>query len=192
MRTIVGLFEDYRDADNAIEMLNARGFDRGAISVVAREPYVREHIQGVHEHVGVTAGEGAAGGAAVGGLAGLLAGIGALVVPGVGPVITAGTLAAALGVTAVGAGIGAVTGGLLGALINLGVPEEEAHFYAEGVKRGGVLVTVQTRNERAEEVEKILRGANAIDVEKRRRAWQADGWSRYDETAEAGEDYPRL
>jgi hypothetical protein len=190
MRTVVGLFEDYHDADNAIDMLHTRGFDHNAISVVAREAYVREHLQ--HEHVGVTAGEGAAGGAAVGGLAGLLAGIGALVVPGVGPVITAGTLAAALGVTAVGAGVGAVTGGLLGALMEAGVPEADAHFYAEGVKRGGVLVTVQTEDQRASEAEKILLGANAIDVERRRQAWQEQGWSRYDEKTKVGKDYPRL
>src|SRR5690606_26843391 len=79
--------------------------------------------------------KGATGGAAIGGVLGLLAGVASLSIPGFGPFIAAGPIASALG----GAGIGAVAGGVIGALTNMGVPEEEAHYYAEGVRRGGTL-----------------------------------------------------
>ena len=82
-------------------------------------------------------------------IAGLLVGIGALAVPGIGPVLAFGPLAAAIGATAAGAGLGAAAGGIIGALVGLGIPEEDANFYAEGVKRGGVLVTVRADDARA-------------------------------------------
>jgi hypothetical protein len=85
----------------------------------------------------VTGAETGAGvGTAVGGAAGLLAGLGLLAIPGVGPVVAAGWLVA----TAVGAVAGAATGGLIGGLTGAGVSEDDAHVYAEGVRRGGSLV----------------------------------------------------
>ncbi len=67
------------------------------------------------------AAAGAGVGAVLGGLAGLLVGIGALAIPGIGPIIAAGPLAATLA----GAGLGAATGGVIGALADAGVPEEK-------------------------------------------------------------------
>ncbi|HEX9440085.1 MAG TPA: hypothetical protein VF909_10395, partial [Roseiflexaceae bacterium] len=104
-------------------------------------------------------------------------------------VIAAGTLATALGTTAVGAGIGAAAGGLLGALVGLGIPREDAEFYAEGIKRGGVLVTVQASDDRASEALNIMRGANAVDVDTQRNAWRQSGWSEFDETTYPDENY---
>ena len=75
----------------------------------------------------------------MGGTAGLPAGLGLLAIPGLGPVVAAGWLAA----TAVGAAAGAATGGIVGALTEAGVSEEEAHSYAEGVRRGGTLVSAR-------------------------------------------------
>jgi hypothetical protein len=85
------------------------------------------------------AGKGAGIGAGLGGAAGLLAGLGLLAIPGLGPVVAAGWLAA----TAVGAAAGAATGGLVGALTEAGVSKEEAPLYAEGVRRGGTLVSAR-------------------------------------------------
>jgi len=102
-------------------------------------------------------------------------------------VLAAGTMATALGSAAAGAGIGAaagaVTGGLVGALMDVGLPEEDAHFYAEGVRRGGVLVTVHADDTRASIATGIMRQANAVDVNTQRDAWRAEGWERFDETA---------
>src|SRR5919107_1694440 len=91
------------------------------------------------------------------------AGLGALGTPGLGPSVAAGWLVAAL----TGAGIGAAAGGLLGALTGAGVSEEHAHVYAEGVRRGGNLVTVRADESRATEAEGIVARHNAVDTEAR-------------------------
>src|SRR5262245_54880675 len=140
MKTVVGLFEYYQDAERALNELNTRGFGKTDISTAARGRTLQEHDGGREVAVAESAGAGAIGGTAVGGIAGLLVGIGALAIPGVGPVLAVGPLLTAIGSTAADAGIGAATGGMIGALVGLGIPEEEANFYAEGVKRGGVLV----------------------------------------------------
>ena len=80
---------------------------------------------------------GASLGTVLGGGAGLLAGLGMLAIPGLGPVVAAGWLASTL----VGAGVGAAAGGVVGALTDAGVSHEDAHAYAEGINRGGTLVT---------------------------------------------------
>jgi len=193
MKTVVGLFENYTDADRAVSELNTRGFNRNEISVAARDSALRDRVVGTageERAVAESAGAGAVGGAVVGGLGGLLVGLGALAIPGVGPVIAAGTLATALGSTAAGAGIGAAAGGLIGALVGLGIPEDDAHFYAEGVKRGGVLVTVQASDDRATEALNIMRKARAVDVDTQRQTWSESGWAgRFDETIDPDDRY---
>jgi hypothetical protein len=102
-----------------------------------------------------------------------------LAIPGIGPVIAAGHLPG-FG----GAGAGAIAGGLIGALVNIGVPEDEANFYAEGMRRGGVLVTVNARDEdMADQAADIMRDHGAVDIEERASQWKQTGWSRFDETA---------
>lgn len=193
MKTVVGLFEYYQDAERAVDQLSSRGFGKTEISVAARDRVLRERVVGGKDHaVAESASAGAVGGTAVGGIAGLLVGIGALAIPGIGPVIAAGTLGTALATTAAGAGIGAAAGGLIGALVGLGIPEEDAQFYAEGVKRGGVLVTVQTTDDRASEALNILRQANAVDVNTQRTQWTKSGWNRFDDTTMPDESYPRF
>jgi hypothetical protein len=103
----------------------------------------------------------------------LIAGLSALAIPGFGPIIAAGPIAAAL----TGAGIGAATGGLIGALASAGVPREDAEFYAEGVRRGGVLVIVRVDDRLADDVAKILDDAGARDVDEKSNEWRRSGWS---------------
>jgi len=175
-----------------VNELNSQGFGKNEISVAARDTTVREHVVGgdKEQAVAESAGAGAVGGTAVGALGGLLVGLGALTIPGIGPIIAAGTLATAIGTTAAGAGIGAAAGGLIGALVGLGIPEEDANFYAEGVKRGGVLVTVRADDNRAMEAMNILRQSNAVDVDTERRNWRESGWNRFDDQTLPGESYP--
>lgn len=199
MKTVVGLFRNSGEAHQAVEALNNAGVPRDNISVVARDTtaatdatYTTESAEGT----AVGAGAGALSGTVLGGLAGLLVGTGAVIIPGIGPVIAAGTLASVLGATAagagIGAGIGAITGGLVGALSDMGVPEEDAHFYAEGVKRGGLLVVAQVNDTDASMAASIMRQANAMEVDAERRSWQASGWKRFDETITPSRSYPRL
>ncbi|KPV48230.1 hypothetical protein SE17_39190, partial [Kouleothrix aurantiaca] len=141
-KTIVGLFDTSTEAQNVVQQLVDGGFSRDSISVLAnnRDGYTPSDTTATAEG----AGAGAVGGGVLGGVLGLLVGVGALAIPGIGPVLAAGPLAAALGAagasTLVGAGIGAAAGGIIGALVGAGIPEEDAGFYAEGVRRGGTLV----------------------------------------------------
>ena len=184
MATAIGLFDRFEDADRAVDMLLNRGFTKDEIGIMAGDQVVQEY--GKSRTIEAADGDGAtgaAGGALLGGVGGLLAGIAALAIPGIGPAITAGTLASALGLPLLGAGAGAMAGGLIGALAGMGVPEEDAHVYAEGVKRGGVLVTVQAEDARVEEAQEILRAASAVNVDARRAEWRQAGWSSFGETA---------
>jgi uncharacterized membrane protein len=103
---------------------------------------------------------GTATGGMVGALGGLLVGLGTLALPGMGPIVAAGPLAAALG----GAAIGAATGGLIGALVDAGVPEEYATAYATHVERGHVLLTVRTQAATPVQVRDILAHSGALHI----------------------------
>lgn len=148
MKTVVGFFEHYLDAEHAISELVKRGFQKQDISVIVRNNAQPLETNDDH-NIAEGASAGALGGTAIGGLAGLLVGMGTLTIPGIGPVIAAGTLTSVLSATLAGAGVGAVAGGLIGVLVSLGIPESEAQMYAEGVRRGGVLVAVQADEARA-------------------------------------------
>ncbi len=153
--TVAGLFADRSHAQQAIADLKAAGFEEEHIGVAMRdrnEQGMLAEDSGVH---GTHAGSGAATGGVVGGVLGLLVGIGALAIPGIGPVITAGVLAHAIGAGAAGVAIGAVGGGVVGALIGLGIPEHEAKHFETGFNAGGALVTV-TAGPRASEAIEIM------------------------------------
>lgn len=126
---------------------------------------------------------GATMGAALGGGAGLLAAMGLLTIPGLGPVVAAGWLATTVVGAAVGAGAGATAGGILGTLIRNGVSEADAHFYAEGVRRGGTLVTVRCDEAKISGVAEIMRRHRPVDRTERRQAYREGGWTAFDEAA---------
>jgi hypothetical protein len=193
-RTTVGLFDTFAQAQQAVNDLTNSGVRRDDISIVAndmRGEYSRE-IGGESKAAEGAVG-GALGGGVLGGVLGLLVGIGALAIPGIGPVLAAGPLAAALGAagaTAVaGAGIGAASGGIIGALVGAGIPEEEAHVYAEGVRRGGVLVTAVTDDAIAGTAQSIMRRNGAADVRARGEEWRRSGWNSFDPNAEPYHDH---
>ncbi len=196
-RTVVAIYDDFSTANNAVREMVDSGFARDNISIIANNntgaagtPAASTGATGenVADETGAGAGVGAGIGAAIGGIGGLLVGLGALTIPGIGPVIAAGPLAVALS-TLTGAGVGAVaggvTGGLLGALIGLGIPEEEAEYYAEGVRRGGVLVTVQADDYNTEQIMNILNRHEPMDINDRASQWRDEGWTGFDPNAPA-------
>ncbi|QKJ94151.1 hypothetical protein [Agrobacterium pusense] len=180
MRTVTALFDDYDDASNAASELERAGIPSSDISIVASNA---DRRHGEDSKAAEGAGTGAGIGAIVGGAGGLLTGLGMMAIPGVGPVVAAGWLAA----TAVGAAGGAVaggaTGGLIGAMTRSGVSEEDANVYAEGVRRGGTLVTARVEDDFVPEAEAILRRSNWVDPFERRSAYGQEGWTRFDETS---------
>jgi len=179
MRTISALFDSYSNAASAVRSLKDAGIPSDDISLVANNANGLIREEG-HAHSETSAPKGAGLGAATGAGVGLLAGLGALAIPGIGPVVAAGWLLS----TAVGAALGATSGGLLGALLKAGVSEDDAHVYAEGVRRGGALVTVRVDETRADSANAILQSAQGVDIQARREEYAAEGWERFDETSD--------
>ena len=179
--TIVGLFDDRDDAHNAVQDLMAAGFTREKISLVATDPSGEYQKYSVDSE-GNLAGEGAAAGltsgAVVGGLLGLLIGAGAIFFPPAG-ILVAGPIAGLI----TGAAAGAATGGILGGLIGLGIPKEHAETYAEGVRRGGTLVTVTADESEVPRVKDILDRDGAVDIEQRGGYYRQQGFTSYDHSA---------
>lgn len=153
-KVVVGIFHDHGRAEEALENLKSRGFDED-ISLVARDE--QDDLSGGGGMGDQDLSEGTFAGGALGGIAGILAGVGALLIPGVGPIIAAGPIAAAL--------TGVVTGGVAGGLIDLGLPEERGEFFEEQVRRGGILVSMKADDDQVEETASILREHGASDVE---------------------------
>src|SRR3954451_2824539 len=181
--TISRLYDTYSDAERAVSRLEAAGVPHSDISLVANNSdnwygsssgKVDRDRDGVDDRA-EGAGTGAGIGAGLGSAAGLLAGLGLLAIPGLGPVVAAGWLAA----TAVGAAAGAATGGIVGALTEAGVSAEDAHSYAEGVRRGGTLVSARVADGDRSRLDPIL-NESAINLRDRSAAWQKAGWKSFD------------
>ncbi|HHU76098.1 MAG TPA: hypothetical protein GXZ24_04285 [Firmicutes bacterium] len=163
-KAVVGVFRSEERAREAINELKRQGFDEREISLIARD-----HRQegggkdtGGDGDQGLTMGEqnvgdGALTGGAIGGIAGLLAGAGALLIPGVGPIVAAGPLAAFL--------TGIVGGGLVGSLVDFGIPEESGRHLEERVKQGDILVTLKANEDETSKVSSVLKRFGAEDVE---------------------------
>ncbi len=194
-RTVVALYDNFQNANDAVRELVDKGFRRENISFMANDK-TGEYGRALQETNVTTynaagantgAGVGAGIGAAVGGLAGVLIGLGALAIPGIGPVLAAGPLATVLAGLA-GAGAGAIAGGVLGALVDMGIPEETAGYYAEGVRRGGTLVTVQAEDYQTDQAVDILNRHDPVDLNERVATWRQSGWTGY----QGGEIQPNM
>ena len=187
-QTLTALFDDYDNAESAVTRLERAGVPRDDISIVASNADDRHAAvgNGAATAAGADAGEGAAIGATVGGIGGLLAGLGLLVIPGVGPIVAAGWLGATIVGALGGAAVGGAAGGLVGALTHAGVPEADAHIYAEGVRRGGSLVSARVSDDLVATARDILDSDDSqVDVDTRRASYQQEGWTGFDESAPA-------
>jgi hypothetical protein len=180
-KTITALFDTYQAAADAVTRLEAAGIPESDISIVSNDPTHRDSYGDTGEHTGTATG--ASLGTVLGGGAGLLAGLGMLAIPGLGPVVAAGWLASTL----VGAGVGAAAGGVVGSLTDAGVSREDAHAYAEGISRGGTLVTVRADESLQGRVADILDVEGTVDLNERVSDWQSTGWTGgYDGTRDTG------
>jgi stress response protein YsnF len=194
-KTVVAIYDSRSDARKAVEALNKAGFKSDNISLLSNDaakeekfaPYRegtthhdhhREH-HGEHHDDHEGAKKGAAAGGVLGGIAGLLVGLGTLAIPGIGAAVVAGPIASTL----IGAGVGAVAGGLVGALMDLGVPEEEAHVYSEAVRRGSTLIALTVPAEKLDRATDILGRFDPVDIERRAAGWRKEGWNRFDHKA---------
>lgn len=186
-RTISKLFDNYDDARTAVRSLEAAGVPHDDISIVASNADDRyrnaDDVRRDNE-VGEDAAKGAGIGGTIGGAAGLLAGLGILAIPGVGPVVAAGWLAATAAGAAAGAVAGAATGGIVGAMTENGVDRADAEVYAEGVRRGGTLVTARVDDVKADALEmKLNQHHPSVNVQERGLAYRGAGWKGFDPAA---------
>jgi hypothetical protein len=71
-----------------------------------------------------------------------------------------------------------MSGGPVGGLVACGVPEGEAHVFAEGIRRGGAVVAVRADDEmEAEQAALLMTRHGAIDIEACATGWRSQGWS---------------
>jgi hypothetical protein len=160
-----GVYPDRVSFESALEALRAANFRNSDISAIIpdRDRTTKDLAHEINSKApeGIAAGAGT--GAAIGGVMGWLIGVGAIAIPGVGPLLAAGPIVAALA----GAGAAGATGGLVGGLIGAGIPEVEAKRYAGRIREGGYLISVHCDDrDWAKRAEEILEATGGREVVK--------------------------
>jgi hypothetical protein len=159
---VFGIYATPGTAEAAVDHLLTKGFTNSAISVLLPDDDSTRafaHEKSTKAPEGTTTG--ATAGGVVGGTLGLLAGVGLLAIPGVGPLIAAGPIVAALA----GVGVGGTVGGIVGALVGMGIPEYEAKRYEGAVKGGGTLLSVHCgTSEQVDVAKAALKDTGARDI----------------------------
>jgi len=191
--TISRLYNTYPDAQAAIARLEAAGVKHGDISVLAsnadnwykddgksnsstsKPSTFPDRDLDRKDDRAEAAGAGAGLGAVAGGTVGVLAGLGLLAIPGVGPIVAAGWLAA----MAAGAVAGGATGGIVGALTQAGVGKDDAEIYAEGLRRGGTVVSAKVADTDASRLQAVM-DSSGVSVADRGVAYRKSGWTTFD------------
>ena len=191
-KTLTRVYDDYLSAEATVRELKDAGLGDSHIGIVASnadgwhkpgggdvDPKHDKDRDGKDDRAeGAAAGGGI--GAVAGAAAGVAAGLGMIAIPGIGPVVAAGWLAA----LAAGAVGGGVAGGLIGALVESGTSKENAELYAEAVRRGGAIVTAKVPDDEQTKYAAIM-DKLAFDVAVRETAWRRSGWTGYDPNAPA-------
>ena len=185
--TISRLYNSYPDAREAVRNLEAAGVAHNDINIIAsnadnwyssdrksdKGTFPDRDLDGKDDRA-EAADTGAGVGAAVGGTAGLLAGLGLMAIPGVGPVVAAGWLVSTLA----GAAAGGVAGSVVGALTQAGISKEDADIYAEGLRRGGAVVSARVTDADAPRLQAIM-DRSAVNVRERAAAYRQAGWQSF-------------
>ena len=162
--TVIAVYPDHASAEDAVRRLQKEGIPMQDLSIIGKDFQAVEQPLGFVT-TGTVAGAGAKVGAWAGGLFGLLVGAAFLILPGVGPVVIAGPLAAALLGGLEGAAAGAAFGGLTGALVGLGVSKDKAIRYESQVKAGKFLVTLRGDGPEVERAKSLFTAGKAETAE---------------------------
>jgi hypothetical protein len=142
-KAVFGIVSSEAAAKTIIEKLKVMGFSPNDISVLFPDRSgTRDFAYEQHTKAPEGATAGGVVGAGTGGVLGWLAGAGMLAIPGIGPILVAGPIMAALA----GAAVGGATGGLVGALVGMGIPEFEAKRYEGKLREGNILISVHTED----------------------------------------------
>jgi len=177
LTTSIGLFDSFSQAERAVKVLLGCGFRREEISVVVHKNkpngLLDDALAGPKNTVDkrklVLPVE----------LDTFVNDAQSLVVGGIGQVAMAGPLAFVLARRA----DRTQDGDLTEALAVFDLYDEEAQYYAEGVRRGGTLLTVTAVEHLSERAEDVLLLQGAVDIRQRAQRWQQEGWRNFDPTA---------
>lgn len=191
MAFVVGLFEDILHVRTTLDRLHEVGFTEDKISILSREHLTKRDSMDIYNKRTSDIAT------IVGGLGGVFAGaaiaFAVVTMPSLGLVIASGVFGPVLATTiggAVGAAVGAYAGMKLlpGLMERLQISEQDAHFFAEAVKRDGILVAVETTADNRSQVEEIMKDSSAVDVRERRQRYELEGWREYIENKSAQGD----
>lgn len=155
-KVVIGVFSSVQNAEKAVSNLRQQGFTNEEINIVTKKERTREE-RGATAYEDDDITDGTLTGGTIGGIGGLLLGAGALAIPGLGPIVAAGPIAAALS--------GAVMGGVAGGLIDWGIPAEVSQRYENRVKEGGILAVIRTSPSNVDKAALVLRQNGAQEVE---------------------------
>lgn len=152
VKAVIGVFSDRDSAEKAVKQLRSQGFNTEEINIISKG---QNNSDSKTYEDDIT--DGALTGGTLGGIGGLLVGAGALAIPGIGPIIAAGPIAAALS--------GAVAGSIAGGLIDWGIPAETSQKYEQSVAQGNILAVIRSDAAKVQQAAQILRQNGASDVE---------------------------
>ena len=161
--SVVGVYGIMAKAEDAVRMLDKGGFPIRQVSIVAQDLESEKEVHG-YVTAGDVAKSGAGTGAWVGGLFGLLVGAAFIWVPGFGPLLVAGPLAAMLLGGIEGALAGAAGGGILGALVGWGVSKKHILKYEDQLKGGKYLVIAHGSADNVARARSILGSSGAAEL----------------------------
>ena len=153
---VLALFPTSTAAAGGARALHALGIAREQISVVSRN---HDEAGALAEQMDASPGadiEDSRPAARLGELGGLVVAAVALVLPGIGPIVTAGPMSADLGEAA-----GHAAGGVASVLGRAGVPDGAAATLQDEVEQGSVLLGVHVRSGDTSAVTDALRASGA-------------------------------
>jgi uncharacterized membrane protein len=166
-KTIVALFDSYKNAEDSANEIKGKGLRTDDISIVAKDEtqgdrgttatMSSDNRTTARGAVNDNISDGVVTGGILGGLAGLLIGAGSLIVPGLGIIAAAGPITGLLS--------GAVTGSIVGGLVDLGIPENKSKQYEGDIKSGKVLFSMKTDDDKINSIADILRSNNATSID---------------------------
>jgi len=164
-RTVVAIFDNYSNAENAARQIKEKRLRTDDISIIVKDSEDNRDTNGTmgfnmstsSKGINDNISDGVISGGILGGLAGLLIGAGSMVIPGLGIIAAAGPIAGLLS--------GAVTGGIVGGLVDLGIPENRSRQYETDIKAGKILFSMKTDDDKVSFISSILRDNGAVSVD---------------------------